>query len=66
MIDVCKLRAAWVAKGKTQEEVATALGISNKTMGERMKKAVFGSDEIDKLVTILDIRQPAEIFFLSW
>lgn len=28
-----------------------------------MKKGVFGSDEIDKMISLLKIQNPAEIFF---
>ena len=66
MVDTLKLRAAWIAKGKTQEEVAAIIGIAPKTMSLRMKEAVFGSDEIDTLVSALDISNPAEIFFPDW
>lgn len=63
MIDKAKLRAAWVAKGKTQEDVAKIIGISNKTMSLRMKNGVFGSDEMQRMIDALDIKKPADIFF---
>ncbi len=66
MVDVKKLKAAWVAKGMKQEDVAAIIGIAPKTMSQRMKVAVFGSDEIDKLVSALEITNPKEIFFPSW
>ena len=65
MIDTNALRAAWVKKGLTQEKVAEKLNITPKTMSLKMKKGVFGSDEIDKLVEILDISNPMSIFFAS-
>ncbi len=63
MIDVNRLKASWVAKGKTQGEVAKALGITEKTMTLKIKKGVFGSDEIEKMIDFLDITNPSEIFF---
>lgn len=66
MINVNKLRAAWIAMGLTQGDVAKFIGISEKTMSTRMDKAVFGSDEIDILVEKLEISNPKEIFFPSW
>lgn len=66
MVNVSKLRAAIVEKDKTQEEVAKAIGISGKTFTDRMKKAVFGSDEIEKMVSFLDIKEPTPIFFPDW
>jgi DNA-binding XRE family transcriptional regulator len=64
VIDKAKLRAAWVAKGKTQEDVAKIIGISNKTMSLRMKNGVFGSDEMQRMIDALDIKKPADIFFV--
>ncbi|MGN0656073.1 MAG: helix-turn-helix domain-containing protein [Ruminiclostridium sp.] len=66
MVNVNKLRAAWIARGLTQGDVAKFIGISEKTMSMRMDKAVFGSDEIDILVEKLEISNPKEIFFPSW
>ena len=63
MVDTAKLKAAWVAKGKTQEEVAKIIGISSKTMSFRMKKGVFGSDEMERMINALDIENPSDIFF---
>lgn len=63
MVDTAKLKAAWVAKGKTQDEVAKIIGVSSKTMSFRMKKGVFGSDEMERMIDALDIKNPAEIFF---
>lgn len=63
MVDANKLRGCIVAHGKTQEEVAKSIGISPKTFCLRMKKGVFGSDEIEKMITLLDIDDPIPIFF---
>lgn len=65
MVDTAKLKAAWVAKGKTQDDVAKIIGVSSKTMSLRMKKGVFGSDEMERMINALDIKKPAEIFFAS-
>ena len=66
MVNVNKLRAAWIAKGFIQGDVAKFLGISEKTMSKRLETAVFGYDEIDILVEKLEISNPKEIFFPSW
>jgi hypothetical protein len=49
--------------GKTQEDVAKHLGMANKTFYLRMKKKVFGSDEIEKMIDYLNIDDPMPIFF---
>lgn len=63
MIDCNKLRAAWVSKGLTQANVAKAVGISDKTFSLKMKRGVFGSDEIEKMIDFLDINDPVNVFF---
>lgn len=63
MVNTNELRAKIVSKGMTQQEVAKALNMSSKTFSLRMKKGIFGSDEIDKLIEILEIQQPLPIFF---
>lgn len=63
MIDIPKLRGLIVEKGYTQTQVAEHIGISPKTFYERMKKGVFGSDEIDAMIELLDISNPVPIFF---
>ena len=63
MLNVLEFRAAMVRKGYTQKELAKVLGISEKTFYERIKNKRFGSEEIEKLVTVLEISDPMPIFF---
>ena len=63
MVDANKLRGCIVANGKTQEEVAKLIGITPKTFYIKMKKRVFGSDEIEKMIDLLNIDDPMPIFF---
>ena len=63
MLDVNGLKAAIVKKGLTQKDVADKLVMSPKTFSSRLSKGIFGSDEIEKLMTILDISNPMDIFF---
>ena len=65
MVDVNGLKASWVKKGLTQAQVAEKLGISPRTLSERLKKGVFGSDEIEKMIVFLDIENPIAIFFTN-
>jgi transcriptional regulator with XRE-family HTH domain len=58
-----ELRGIITAKGTTQERVAKQLGITPKTFYLKMQKGVFGSDEIEKMIDILDIDNPVDIFF---
>ena len=63
MVDTNRLKSVIVLNGKTQEDVAKHLGMSAKTFYTRMKKGVFGSDEMEKMVDYLHIDDPAYIFF---
>lgn len=63
MMDVNRLKGIIVQNGKTQEDVAKYIGITPKTFYLKMKKGVFGSDEIDKMIEYLKIDDPVSIFF---
>jgi len=63
MIDTNALRGAIVSKGLTQQEVAIRIGISPKTFYKKMKKGVFGSDEMDIMIELLSLENPSAIFF---
>lgn len=63
MIDVSKLRGVIAERGMSQQNVADHLGITGKTFYNKMKKGVFDSDEIAKMISLLDISNPVEIFF---
>lgn len=65
MIAVNKLRGIIVENGMTQKEVAEKLGMSQKTFYNKMKKGVFGTDEVEKMVSVLSIENPADIFFAN-
>lgn len=43
--------------------VADKLGISRKTFSAKLEKGVFNSDEMEKLIEILDIDDPVAVFF---
>lgn len=63
MLNVPEFKAAMVRKGYTQKALAKILGISEKTFYDRMKNKRFGSDEIEKLIKVLEISDPMPIFF---
>lgn len=56
------LKAIIVKNGMTQREIAKKLGISPKTFYCKMKKGVFGTDEVIKMTQFLSIENPADIF----
>ena len=63
LIDVNKLKGSIVSAGKTQTDVAKRLGITPKTFSIKLKKGVFGSDEIEVMIDYLSIQDPLSIFF---
>lgn len=65
MIDTKKLKIIIALHDMTQKDVAKKLGIAPKTFYAKMKKGVFGSDEMDKMIDILSIRNPSRIFFAN-
>lgn len=63
MVQVNKLRGIIAEKGLSQTDVAKEIGITPKTFYDRMKTGVFGSDEIEIMIKLLDIKDPISIFF---
>ena len=65
MVQTNELKVAMLRKGLTQADVAKAIGVSNKTFSDRMKKKVFGSDEIEIMIDLLEIQDPMFIFLIE-
>ena len=63
MIRTDELKGIIVKNGMSQRSVAQAIGISEKTFYEKMKKGIFGSDEIEAMTELLNIDNPWDIFF---
>lgn len=57
------LKAEIARNGYTQGQVAEMLGMSANTFSLKLKKGKFGCDEADRMIDILDIKQPAFVFF---
>lgn len=63
MIDTNRLRGIIAERGLSQRQVAKHLGMAEKTFYTKMQKGVFGTDEVDSMISLLIIENPAEIFF---
>lgn len=63
MLNVLEFKAAMVRKGFNQKTLSQKLGISEKTLCDRLKKKRFGTEEIEKLIPLLEITDPMRIFF---
>ena len=65
MIDTNKLRGKIVECGLSQAKMAEIIGITPKTFYEKMSRGVFGSDEIEIMISTLGIKNPVDIFFAN-
>ena len=63
MIDTNALKGIIVSNGMTQQDVAKEIGIAPRTFYSKMKKGVFGSDEMEAMIDLLNIENPGSIFF---
>lgn len=65
MIDTNKLRGLIAERGLSQRKVASALGMAEKTFYAKMKRGVFGTDEVEQMVELLSIDNPVDIFLAN-
>ena len=63
MIRTDKVIGKIYEKQLNKSKVASMLGITPKTFSIKLKKGVLNSDEIGKLIEILCIEDPGDIFF---
>lgn len=63
MVDCRKIKALMVEHDLSGKEMARRIGIADKTFYKKLNKGVFTSDEMNKIVDILEIEDPAKIFF---
>ena len=63
LIKTDELRGIIAKNGLSQRRVAKHLGMTEKTFYTKMSKGVFGSDDIEKMVDLLQIENPGDIFF---
>lgn len=62
MVNVNRLRGIIAERGLSQRKVAEYLGMTEKTFYSKMKKGVFGTDEAERMIELLEIPNPVEIF----
>ena len=63
MVRTDLLRGKLAEKGFSQAAIAKELGITPKSFYNKMEKGVFKSDEMYRLIEILNIENPIDIFF---
>ena len=65
MINANLIRAKIVENGMTQAEVANKIGICPKTFSLKMSSGKFGLDEVEKMIRLLNIKEPERYFFAN-
>ena len=63
MFNKLLFNSALAAKGYTKDELAKKIGMRRSTLTRRMKTGIFGTDEVKKIVSVLEIKNPMPIFF---
>lgn len=64
MVNTNELKAAIVRQGKTQSDIARAIGISARSLNSKINNHIpFNTIEIESMIKILDIKEPMHIFF---
>lgn len=63
MVNCNKIKALIVEQGLTGKEVAQRMKISDKTLYRKLQTGLFNSLEMNELIGILKIEDPAKIFF---
>lgn len=62
-MNVSKIKGLMAEKGYTQKRLAEELGVTQKTLSNKFQKGIFKSDEMKKMILVLGITNPTEIFF---
>ena len=65
MLDRNALKGIIVTEGLSQRKVASELGMTPETFYRKMKAGVFGSDEIERMISLLHIQDPVATFFAN-
>ena len=63
MFNANEFKAAMVRKGYTQKKLAEEIGISEPSIYRKIKNGSFGLDEAQKIIDVLGIENPEDIFF---
>lgn len=65
MIKTDELKGIIAKRDLSQAKVAISIGMTPKTFYSKMHKGVFGSNEIEAMIRLLEIEDPVSIFFAT-
>lgn len=57
------LKAEIVKNGLTQKEFCKSIKMAQSTFIRKIRKGVFNTDEIERMVNVLNLKRPEQIFF---
>lgn len=63
MLDVRALKAEMVRNDYTQSKMAAELGISTRTLYNKLNSGEFGNKEMEIMIDKLKLKDPMSIFF---
>lgn len=63
MVLTNEIKGKMVARGFTQKQLAKKLEMSERTLANKLTKGIFTTTDVEKLIDILKIENPMEIFF---
>ena len=63
MINTNLLKAEIVKNGLTQSEFCKKIGMAHSTFIRKMRLGILNTDEAEKMIEVLDIKNPEKIFF---
>ena len=63
MVLTNEIKGKMVARGFTQKQLTEKLEMSERTLANKLTKGVFTTTDVEKLIDILKIENPMEIFF---
>ena len=66
MVDTEKICNLMAENGLTRKDMAQALHMSANTFSSRMKSGIFKTNEIEKMIVLLQIKNPEAIFFAGF
>lgn len=65
MVDKNKLYGIMISKGLNGKQMAENLGMNRMTFYKKVNDSTFRLNEVYKIIRILDIQDPREIFFAN-
>ncbi len=65
MVNVNLLKSEIVKNGLTQAELCKKIGMAHSSFIRKMKNGVFTTAEAERLITVLGIQNPVDVFFAT-